>query len=152
MPLPSGNLVTPVGQRSDGLLRSILIDDNDRIVVADNLNSFSESFHETKGNPVTGAGTVQLSGTAVPAGEIWHVLSSGIVNGVSGYTRGYITVNDGTNDHHVLVKATPTANNWDILNYHLVLTEGYFMKATFQGCTAGDSVTLSYYGYKTLIA
>lgn len=151
MPIPSGNLVTPVGQREDGTLRSLLIDDKDRIHTVDSLNAFSESLVEEVSDFTAPAGSNVLSGTAVPSGEVWHVLNVAAIDAVSSYSRVTIWADISSINVILLDRSTPVGNRWDIWNGEIVLSEGDKIEVGYSGVTLNDTILFRYGGYKTTL-
>lgn len=94
------------------------------------------------------AGANNLNGTAVPAGQWWHLTAARArdVN-TNPATILFEVAYSGASNFRLRRVAAPGADislEWD---GHIVMRPGDFIRAVFTGCAAGDDLFLDYTGW-----
>ena len=143
---PNGNLVTPVGFRSDGSIHAIELDDNDRVLVNTDVEiaHYGATLISSLVNAALAAGTNTLNLPAVPVGHV-HVLKSvsvnytGVVAGVAlrvSLVQGAIT--------GALIDFTPVVST---IIYNVVvnipLSAGMIVRLRVTGATLNDAAGIT---------
>jgi len=98
-----------------------------------------------------GAGDNTLTGTVVPAGEIWVIQAICASDITSNTTRIYVRAWGGALPMVIADEYVVTAGHWVTMQAEMLLKEGDYITAFFVGCTAGDDLYLRWWGYKMAI-
>lgn len=108
---------------------------------------YNDRYVESESDLNAGAGTVEKSLSAVPAGEIWvlqaaHGLNSKRAAGV------VIRVTDGTDFADLTTGLTPASVSRVCWSGEVVMKEGDYVHFFFLGTIAGDDLYWNAWGYK----
>jgi len=93
-----------------------------------------------------------LSGSAVPAGEIWVVNAIMAVDLTSAITRISIYITGGGTTTDLNQVSAPTVNEPTTFSGHAVMKEDEYVGAYFDGTVAGDDIFLNVRGYKMKVS
>lgn len=94
------------------------------------------------------AGAFALSGTAVPADEVWVVRFVTARNKITNPSQIRIGILEGATLYPFVEAVAPGANIFVELNGMLVLKEADKVRARFGGCVLGDDLEVNISGYK----
>ena len=97
------------------------------------------------------SGVNSLTGSTVPAGELWIIESASAIDNTSALDYVAIRVNTGKLWTPLITKKSVAAAEEVIVNVEVVLSPGYYLFATFSNCAAGDNSCFRYIGYKVKI-
>ena len=86
--------------------------------------------------------------TAVPAGEIWVIQAARADNATSQTTATKIELLSDGPTNTLIKDLLPAAGHHTCWQGAVVLKEGDLIRAEFEGCTAGDDLTTSAWGFK----
>jgi hypothetical protein len=116
------------------------------------LLGYADTVSEEVTNLTPGAGTITLTGTTVPSGEVWVLLNIAAKNDTRSAQLIYCVANIGGVQCILLNVASPTVGLWAVANGQWVLEAGDSVQAVITSVTAGDDLYLRYSGYKFYIA
>jgi hypothetical protein len=114
----------------------------------DKIIAYENTVEEYLTNLSLAAGTNNIDGAAVPAGEMWIVQAAGILDVNSIATKVDIVVRRGGNGYTLNEVASPGANKWSFWVGQVALKEGDLMRGHFEGATLNDDGVFYYLGYK----
>jgi len=94
-----------------------------------------------------------LDGSAVPAGEVWVITAADAADTDNMCEYVYIRVRtDADGDQVVLAASRFQMEDVNLCwQGQICLEAGHFLRALFGGSTAGDELTLRYWGYKVKV-
>ena len=116
------------------------------------LFGYSGPYNEYEGNTNVPAGTSDLVGGTIPAGEVRVVL--GMIGAVTSTTCSEFRFGfyNGTGRIYCKQVQTPTSGRYYDFQGTLILAAGYYPLIRVFGMSAGDSVYLYAWGYKMGVA
>jgi len=97
------------------------------------------------------SGVNSLTGSTVPAGELWIIESASAIDNTSALDYVAIRVSTGTFWTSIIRKQSVAIAEEVIVNAEVVLSPGYYLYAVFSNCAAGDDIYFRYIGYKVKI-
>ena len=112
---------------------------------------YTDRYAERQSELSAAAGGNTLTGSTVPAGEVWIVTSAHAVNESSAITILQIDLYDGTNNFIIASLLAPAARIPLDLKSPIVLKAGDRLRALFFGCTLNDDLYLDILGYKMAV-
>lgn len=110
--------------------------------------SYEAVKREVKANTDCAAGYNLLTGTAVPAGEVWKITGGHILNNINNSGVTQLAVNLSGSNYQVLNKATLTAAVAEMFFSEIYMIEGDFFVCHFYGCILNDDIYMAYHGIK----
>jgi len=105
---------------------------------------------EVNTNAAAGANT--LTGSTVPADEVWIIQIIEAIDLNTTLAELEIRWNAGGVWLTLASETSVVANHWIIIFPQIILAPGNYLTAYFNGCTAGDDLYLRYAGYKVKLA
>lgn len=139
---PKGNLVTPVGHRSDGSIRAFELSDTDRLLVSPIGNSIPRSILFQNLN--LPAGTSTQTALTVPAGKVYRLTTASIA--YTGTVAGVILygiVNNTVGNLPFRFVAPPVSGNFYTDNLNILLGAGWSVGIIILGATLNDNIEMS---------
>lgn len=112
------------------------------------LFSLKDIYQEIQDKAAAGAGNNTETYATVPAGEIWCINHIYACDLTSAITRINIKVWDGVNSYNIIRYQGPAANEQAVWTGNLYMHEDDKIVITFVGCTAGDILQSTAFGYK----
>ena len=103
-------------------------------------------------NDNAAAGINTIDSATVPAGELWVVQAIAGINLNTEVTKIRLSLIAGSISCGLREDVPPAANWWLPWTGEVVLKEGDKIQASFLGCSAGDDIILSWWGYKVSVA
>ena len=104
----------------------------------------------TNTNAAAGANT--LTGSTVPADEVWIIQITEAIDLNTTLAELEIRWNASGVWLTLASEVSVTANHWVIVFSQITLAPGNYLAAYFNSCTAGDDLYLRYAGYKVKLA
>lgn len=133
-------------------LIALLGDDGGQVIVRsdhdEKIFSYEDVKREVKANTDCVAGYNLLTGTAVPAGEVWKITGGHILNNINNSGVTQLAVNLSGSNYQILNKATLTAAVAEMFFSEIYMIEGDYFVCHFYGCTVGDDIYMAYHGIK----
>lgn len=109
---------------------------------------YSDAVAERVVNTNADAGINTLDTTAVPSGEVHYITSVFATDATSAITVTLLSLRRSSVNYNFRRVASPGAGDSVENANPVILKEGDVIRATFQGCTAGDSISLMVSGYR----
>ena len=115
------------------------------------LFGFSDTLADRQFIADTGAGDIDLTSSAVPAGEIWVVTNVAYRNRDNACTDIVVWPATDNKTPPIIANYAPTAGQWDCQVINIVMEEGDTMVFRFNGCVALDYIEMQMVGYSMSI-
>lgn len=113
---------------------------------------YSDRYAERLSDTTMPAGNSNLTGTAVPAGEVWRVTGLALLRDGATCTQMRVHVNYGGTIIEPVNVLNPTANQLYPFVTDFTLKAGDYLYCRYYGMTLNDDAYLHIWGYKMAIA
>jgi hypothetical protein len=118
---------------------------------AEKLFGWASVWKDRQVNLNAAAGANILAGAVVVTPNLAVVTGIGIWNATRGGSQMFIEVYDGATEYYFGYKLSAGAYDMLTLNGVYPLPTGYSIRAVFLGCTAGDDIYLTSFGYNMTV-
>ncbi len=113
---------------------------------------YYDTYAEEVSNLNPGAGTIELSGTAVPTGEVWTVEHIGGINNTTAPALVELRVIKSGIGFKLYEDRAPVLQRHSIWTGRVTLKAGDYCRVTLHGTVAGDDLYAYFSGYRMKVA
>lgn len=113
---------------------------------------YTTHYLEALADNSAAAGDNTLTGSTVPAGEIWVVTNVDAANADTNITALNIQIILAATEHHIAGRLTPSKKEGVNVQGFWPMPPGAHVEAFFEGCVLNDDIHFHVIGYKMSIA